>query len=151
LIRELSWEVVGGIVGIRSEERLPLNWGTRWVGIAEVFARSFGRPTFRGTIAYSLFMLSKKGMGWRQTNHSAPELLLPPVQTEREITRLEAHCFLSIRLFGTLSRILASWNNEICRISRSGRMLIQYARQHCLILLQVSSLNRERPTRLFLL
>jgi hypothetical protein len=89
-------------VGIRSEERLPLNWGTRWVGVAEVFARSSGRPSFQYTIAYSLFMLSKTGMAWRQTNHSAPELLLPPVQTQKEKTRLEAHWFLSNRLFGTL-------------------------------------------------
>ncbi len=59
-------------------------------------------PSFQETIAYSLFLLSKKGMGWRRTNDLAHELLLPPVKGEMEKTGIEVHWFLASRLFGPL-------------------------------------------------
>ncbi len=59
-------------------------------------------PNFQDTIAYSLFILSKTGLGWRRTNDLAPELLLPPVKVEMEKAGFEVHWFLSSRLFGPL-------------------------------------------------
>jgi hypothetical protein len=54
------------------------------------------------TIAYSLFMLSKMGMGWMRTDQLAPKLLLEPIRLEMENTRIPVHWFLSSRLFGPL-------------------------------------------------
>jgi hypothetical protein len=62
-------------------------------------------PSFQDTIPYSLFMLSKIGVGWKRTKDLARELLLPPVKAERENTGFEVHWFLSIlsnRLFRPL-------------------------------------------------
>ncbi len=59
-------------------------------------------PSFQDTIPYSLFMLSKTGMGWKRTDDLARELLLPPVKAEMEKTGSEAHWFLFHRLFRPL-------------------------------------------------